>query len=229
MVRSVAVSGLAGWAMLAAVVLAIPDLDAAAARGEQAFAWIMGTVLPPGLALVLNTGILLAQYGCGLAALTSASRMAFAFARDGGLPGSNAWRRVDPALGTPVTAIWGVAALTVLFTVSTPVYATITAVCTIFLYISYMLPTALGALAYGRTWTRMGPWDLGRWFRPLAGVNVLGCIVLITIGMQPPYDRAAGIVGGALIVLVAVWFGWERQRFPGPPRIEDGPHAGPWP
>src|SRR5262249_28483199 len=62
MVRSVAVSGLAGWAMLAAVVLAIPDLDAAAARGEQAFAWIMGTVLPPGLALVLNTGILLAQY-----------------------------------------------------------------------------------------------------------------------------------------------------------------------
>src|SRR5262249_37938413 len=73
MVRSVAVSGLAGWVMLSAVVLAIPDLDEAAARGEHAFAWIMAAVLPRGLALGLNTGIALAQYGCGLAALTSAS------------------------------------------------------------------------------------------------------------------------------------------------------------
>ena len=64
--------------------------------------------------------------------------------------------------------------LSVLFTLHTPVYATITAVCTIFLYVSYVLPTALGAWAYGRTWTAMGPWDLGRWYRPLAVLSVAG-------------------------------------------------------
>src|SRR5262249_10260689 len=152
-------------------------------------------------------------------ALTSASRMAFAFARDGGLPVSRAWRGVSPARQTPVGAIWGVAALVVLFTLSTRVYATITAVCTIFLYISYMLPTALRAWAYGNTWTRMGPWDLGPWYRPLACVNVIGCVLLIAIGMQPPYDRAASIVGGSLITLAIAWFGSERRRFPGPPHI----------
>ena len=83
----------------------------AAAQGEGAFAWIMRTVLPPGLALAFNVGIALAQYGCGLATVTSASRMAFAFARDGGLPGSRAWRWVCPTRKTPVVAIWGVAAL----------------------------------------------------------------------------------------------------------------------
>jgi amino acid transporter len=221
MVRAVVVSGLAGWAMLAAVVLAMPSPREAAAQGEHAFAWVMHAVLPPNLALALNVGIVAAQFGCGLAALTSTSRMAFAFARDGGLPSSRAWRWVSPAHGTPVVAIWGAAALSVLFTLSTPVYATITAVCTLFLYISYVLPTAIGAWAYGRTWTRMGPWNLGRWYRPLACVGVVGCAVLIAIGMQPPYERAAWIVGGSLVVLAAAWFASERRRFPGPPHVSD--------
>ena len=59
MVRSVAVSGLAGWVLLSAVVLAIPDLDEAAAQGEFTFAWIMKTVLPPRLAVAFNVGITL--------------------------------------------------------------------------------------------------------------------------------------------------------------------------
>jgi amino acid transporter len=179
----------------------------------------MRDVLPPPLVAVLNLGIVAAQYGCGLAAMTSASRMAYAFARDGGLPFSRYWRQVDPTRGAPVVAIWGVAVLSLLFTLSTPVYATITVVCTIFLYLSYVLPTALGAWAYGRTWTRMGPWDLGRWYRPLAVVCVAGCGLLIAIGMQPPYDRAGWIVAGSLGVLAAGWFGCERRRFPGPPEV----------
>jgi hypothetical protein len=63
----------------------------------------------------------------------------------------------------------------------------------------------------------MGPWDLGRWYRPMAVVNVVGCLLLIAIGMQPPYDRAIWIVGGSLILLAMAWIGSERRRFPGPP------------
>src|SRR5262249_50703660 len=149
MVRSVVVSGLAGWVMLSAVGLAIPDLDRAAGQGEFCLAWIMGTVPPPRLALRLDVGDTPAPVRCGrgAVALPPASGMACAFARDGGLPASRAWRHVSPSRQVPVGAIWGVAALVVLFALSTRVYATITAVCTIFLYISYMLPTALGAWA----------------------------------------------------------------------------------
>ena len=102
--------------------------------------------------------------------------------------------------------------------IHTPVYATITAVCTIFLYVSYVLPTALGAWAYGRTWTAMGPWDLGRWYRPLAVLSVAGCAALIVIGMQPPNERSVWVVGGTALVLAAAWFGVARHRFPGPPQ-----------
>jgi amino acid transporter len=213
---------LAGWILLCVVVLAAPSLPAAAAQGEGAFLSIMNGVLPRTLVFPLVAAIVLAQYLCGLATVTSASRMAFAFARDGGLPFSHALRWVCPKRRSPAVAIWTVAAASILFTIHTPVYATITAVCTIFLYISYVLPTALGAWAYGRTWTAMGPWDLGRCYRPLAILSVAGCVVLIAVGMQPPNERSIWVVGGTALILTAVWFAVARHRFPGPPRAALG-------
>lgn len=79
-VRSVLVSGIAGWIMLMAVVLAAPSLAEAAGQGEGAFLWILGTTLPDSVSLMLVVGIAVAQYLCGLATVTSTSRMAFAFA-----------------------------------------------------------------------------------------------------------------------------------------------------
>jgi amino acid transporter len=213
----VLVSGLAGWVLLSAVVLAMPDLDEAASRGEGVFAWTLQAVLPRPLTVALNAGIALAQYLCGLAALTSASRMAFAFARDGGLPGSARLRAVSPSRRTPVAAIWATAAASFLFTLYSPVYSTITAVCTILLYVSYVLPTALGCLAYRRTWTEMGPWDIGRLYWPLGVISVVGCVALIVIGMQPPNELAAWVVGGFSILLGLAWVLWGRRGFPGPP------------
>jgi amino acid transporter len=216
-VRSVLVSGAFGWIMLAAVILAVPDGDKAAAQGAGIFTWIVDAVLPRGLGVALYLGIAVAQYLCGLATVTSASRMAYAFARDGGLPLSHLLRRVSERHRTPATAIWATSALAVAFTVYTPVYSTITAVCVIFLYISYVIPTALGVLAWGRTWTAMGPWGLGRWYRPLGVVAVLFCVLLIVVGVQPPNDKALWIVVAAAVSLAVIWFARARGRFQGPP------------
>lgn len=216
-VRSVLVSGVFGYAMLCAAVLAMRDPVATAEKGEQAFVFTMAEALPRWLYLLLCGAIVLAQYLCGLATVTSASRMAFAFARDRGVPGWRWVRYVSPRFRTPPVAIWCVAVGVVLFTAYSPVYSTITAVCVIFLYISYVLPTLLGVIAYGRTWTEFGPWRLGRWFRPLAVVSVLGCGGLIVIGMQPPNEKALYVVVGAVVALAVLWFGAARTRFPGPP------------
>jgi amino acid transporter len=162
-------------------------------------------------------GIALAQYLCGLATVTSVSRIAYAFARDGGMPLSAQLRTVSDRYRTPAVAIWTVAMAAALATVYTPVYEIMAAVTAIFLYISYVLPTALGLLAYGRRWTAMGPWHLGPWYRPLAALSVVGCLALIFIGMQPPNEKTAWIVGGALLLMALIWFGGVRSRFTGPP------------
>ena len=217
-VNSVFWSGVFGWAMLAAVVLAMPNMNDAAAQGTNAFFWTMDNVLPDPVKFALYIGIGLSQYLCGLATVTSASRMAFAFARDGGLPASGSLRSVSRKYRTPVVAIWAVSILAVAFTVYTPVYSTITAVCVIFLYISYVIPSALGLFAYNRTWTRMGPWTLGKWYRPVAALCVLVCALLIFIGIQPPNEKALGVTLGALVATAVVWFGYEQRRFQGPPQ-----------
>lgn len=216
-VRSVLVSGVFGWVMLAAVVLAMPDPAAAAEAGEGAFFRTVFGVMPRPVALGLLGGAAVAQYLCGLATVTSASRMAFAFARDGGLPASGLVRRVSPRFRTPAVAIWLVSAAAVAFTAYSPVYSTIAAVCVILLYVSYVLPTAIGLAAHGRWWTEFGPWQLGRWYKPLAAVSVVGCVGLIVIGVQPPNELALTVVAGLAGVLAVGWFAVARRTFPGPP------------
>jgi amino acid transporter len=215
-VRAVLASGLAGWVMLSAVVLAIPNMAAAAADGEQCFFGIIRKVvtLQP-LRPILYVGLVVAMYLCGLSTMTAASRMAFGFARDGGLPFSRALSRIGTH-DTPSIAIWTVAGIAILFAMSIT-YEGIAAVCAIFLYIAYVLPTAMGLLTY-RRWSHLAVWHVGRWYRPLAVVCVLGCIGLIVIGMQPPNDIAVWVVGGMVLVLLVLWFGYMRRHFPGPPQ-----------
>jgi amino acid transporter len=215
-VRAVLVSGLAGWVFLAAVVLAIPDMDAAADAGAQCFFHaIRAGGVPYALHMPIYIALGIAQFLCGLALLTSASRMTYALARDGGLPFSRRLRRVSPTHHAPGVAIWAVAGAVMAFALLP--YAAVAAVCAMFLYLSYVLPSALGALAYGRTWTRMGPWHLGRWYRPLALLCVAGCVLLFIIGIQPPNEIAIPILGGSVLALVLLWFGYMRRHFPGPP------------
>jgi len=215
-VRSVLVSGLFGWVLVGALVLALPDLRAGAAKGAEVLPWILRSVLPSTLANGLLFGVVLAQYLCGLAALTSASRMTYAFARDGGLPGSRWLRQVSPRSRAPAAAVWTTAALGVGLTLVVP-YTTIAAVCAILLYLSYVLPIAAGLYAHGRSWRRFGPWHLGRWYPPLAWLSVLGCLFLLFIGVQPPNDLALPLILGCVVTMCVAWFGLERRRFAGPP------------
>jgi amino acid transporter len=196
-------------------VLAVPNMDEAASKGDQSFFWIIQEVVPQPLRALLYVGLVAAMYLCGLACLTSVSRLAYAFARDGGLPFSRALRRIGRHR-SPSVAIWTAAAVTALFAVEIE-YETIAAVCAIFLYIAYVLPTALGLWAHNRAWTRMGPWHIGRWYRPLSVVSVLACLVLVVIGIQPPNERAVDIMRVMVITLGVLWFGFMRRHFPGPP------------
>jgi amino acid transporter len=166
---------------------------------------------------VIAISIVLANFICALAGLTSTSRMIFAFARDGGLPGSSVWKRVSPTWRTPVPAIWLGAVLAVAATLYSPAFAALAAGCALFLYVSYAMPILAGLLAEGKTWTEFGPFRLGIWSKPLALLTVLGVFVLMYAGIQPPFDILINYALGLLALLVVLWFGIESRRFKGPP------------
>src|SRR5258706_12291165 len=100
--------------MVCAFVLGMPSVAEAGRQGANVFGWLMEQVLPGAFGKVLWTGIVLANSLCGLACITSTSRMTYAFARDGGLPLSKTLRKISPKWRTPDIAIWTVACLLVL-------------------------------------------------------------------------------------------------------------------
>ena len=218
MINAVVWSAVFGYVMVCSFVLAMPDTTEGAKQGANVFFWVMDqSSMAKGLKDLLYVGIVLSNYLCALAGMTSFSRMVFAFARDGGLPFSRALRHVSPTYRTPVNAIWASALLAVAATLYTPAFATLAAGCAVFLYLSYAMPVAAGLLAEGRTWTRFGPFRLGALSKPFAVITTLGAIGLLIAGIQPPNDALVTYGLGMLALLLVGWFALERRRFPGPP------------
>jgi amino acid transporter len=227
MVSSVIWSAVFGYIMLCSFVLMIPDMDQAAAQGWNVFFWAMDAQVSPLVKEILYLAIFVSQFLCGLATVTSVSRMIFAFARDKGLPASSALAKVSPKYRTPVAAIWTGSTLAVLFVWFTSVitiagasaYSIVVSCTVIFLFLSFTVPIALGIVAAGTSkWPNMGPWNMGvGLFKLVALLSVVAMVVIFFIGIQPPNDWALWITIGFLVITAVVWFGFENRRFQGPP------------
>ena len=218
MVRSVFWSFLFGYVMICSFVLAMPNTADAAKQGGAVFFWLMGgSAMPAMLKSILYICIVISNYLCALAGMTSLSRMVFAFARDGGFPASAWLRHVSPTHRTPVNAIWIGAVLAFISTLYTPQFWTLASGCAIFLYLSYAAPIGAGMFAEGRSWTKKGPFQLGIWSKPFAIIAVVGGLVLFYIGVQPPNNALITYTLVLLAIMAVLWFGIARTRFPGPP------------
>lgn len=218
MINAVIWSALFGYVMVCSFVLAMGNPDAAAKDGANVFFNLLGGLpVPAWLKDLLYIGIVLANYLCALAGVTSTSRMVFAFSRDGGLPLSSIWRHVSPKFRTPVAAIWLTAVISTVATLYSPAFTALAAGCAVFLYISYAMPVAAGMLAEGKTWAEFGPFRLGFLSKPFAVLTIIGVVILLFIGLQPPNDILVNYAVGLLVLLVLGWFLVERRRFSGPP------------
>ena len=231
MLTAVFWSGLFGWFLVVAVLLAMPDMTEGAKKGWSVFFYVLeASGMPAWLKSLISIGIVVSNYLCALAGMTSLSRMLYAFARDGGIPiFSKYLRSVSPKYRTPGMAIWvGAALCFILGWVAgsdANAYIVLASGCAVFLYVSYIMPIGAGILAEGKSWTKKGPFHLGAWSKPVAVLAVLGGGVLAFVGFQPPYQLVGQFLAVVIVLLVVIWFGYERKRFPGPPLTEAAVNA----
>lgn len=227
-VTSVFWSSLIGWIMICAIMLAIPDMKTGASQGFSVFFATMDAILPAGLKLAIYIGILIAQFLCGLATVTSASRMLFAFSRDDGMPiGSKALSTVSPKYRTPVTAIWTATVLCILYVLlammvkvgGTSIYVIVVNSTLVFLFLSFTVPLVAGFFAYGtKKWPNPGPWAMSEGVYKLVTVlSVVGMAVILFIAVAPPNEVVLWIVLGFIALALILWFAVENRRFEGPP------------
>ena len=214
-ILSVLVSAIAGWLMLGAVTLAIPDLELTASQ-DNPFLYILRHAMPQ-LGSLLAWMVMGAMWFCGLASVTSNSRMLFAFARDGGLPFSKALAKVSPRFKSPHVAVWTSVVMAMLIALWADAYSVMAALSTVALYLSYAVPIGAGLVARRRgKWKERGPWNLGRW-STLVNAVALGWVAVMTVLMFLPPNQLAGYtLAGTMAVLGGVWVLGMRKWFTGP-------------
>lgn len=224
MIRSVWWSFLFGYFMVCAMVLALPNqtdasgtvvdgVAAAAKQGWASFNWLMQvSAMPFALKALIIIGIVVSNFLCALAGLTSCSRMMFAFARDGGLPMSNILKQVSPTYRTPGAAIWVGGALSIVATLYGGAFLVLSTGCAVFLYLSYLMPIGAALKSeLGGEWTNKGPFDLKAASIPVAVLAILGCALLIFVGVQPPQEKVGYLIVLMILALAAFWFAMEGK------------------
>ncbi len=202
-----------GLVAVAAYVLTMPSLEEAHAAGWGSFFYMWGASrMPQWLSVFLAGGMVLVNYVCALAGLTSTSRMMYAFARDGGLPASKALSTVSTVHRTPGTAVWVSAILAFASTLYAPAYLILAVACAVFLYISMVMPVAAGLLAEGSAkWKEKGPFNLGGLSKPNAVLAIIFGITLAISGFFPPNEK---VFYFTIVFVVALFAFWSKKYAP---------------
>ena len=199
-VRSIWISAIAALVLNVAFLLAVPNVD-----GKDQLAKLGGTgitapvdiflaVLGSVATKVLVFITLLGQFFCGLASVTANSRMIYAFSRDGGLPGSSVWHKINPKTRTPTNAVWlgvvtsgVVGALSLWQNKGTAVaFFALTGICVVGLYISYVIPIFL---RLRNPDFQVGPWNLGKRSKVIGWISVAWVAFISILFVAPLFPQ----------------------------------------
>ncbi len=235
MVMAVVVSVIFGFILLVAVTFAVTDVEGTTAAGANAVTYIWTTALGEQWTEFLLLIAVVAQLFCGTASVTSASRMMFAFSRDGAVPGWRIWRRVSRSR-VPVYAVSAIAVLAWALMLPTLANAAVgylvgTSIAVIGLYIAFAIPIYL-RLRQGDRFEH-GAWSLGghyRWIGVLAVAWIILVCILFLMPIAPTgipgnadfnwsvVNYAPITVGGAFILFGGWFLLSARKWFKGPVR-----------
>jgi amino acid transporter len=147
--------------------------------------------------------------------------MWYAFARDGGMPGSRWIRRVSTRTQAPVTAVLVTSVLAVGISIYAAAFTVITSISTIALYLAYGIPIYLNLRnrARGRgefTTPATAPWSLGRLGQPLGWIALVWVLLISILFSLPPNELVLWTLLLVALILGAYWLLRSRHRFRGP-------------
>jgi amino acid transporter len=188
--RSIFFSAIIGWFVLLAFLFAATDVKAvndAAGFPTAIFTTALNSWAAKLVIIIATVG----QIFCGAAGLTSASRTWYAFSRDRAIPGWAVFQRVTrdkvPLYAVMAISFWSlVVAIPALFGKNNVPFAfyAITGICTVGLYLAYIIPVYLRLRAGDRF--DPGPWNLGRRYK-VVNVLAIAFVVLVVFSLDLPY------------------------------------------
>lgn len=175
----------------------------------QPFVLYLAQIMDKKYVMVCTALTVISSWCMGCSCMLAASRVTFSYSRDGLFPFSNLWDKVNPVTQTPVNAVWinmllGQLFLLLMFAGDTAIGA-IFSVGGISSIISFGMPTLL-KITYAQKTFQPGPWNLGRWSRPIGVVSVAFVVVMVPF-LCFPTVKGSDLTPDAMNWTVVVYFG----------------------
>ncbi|GLT58198.1 hypothetical protein SLA2020_311120 [Shorea laevis] len=234
-ISSIGISIIFGWGYLLGITFAVTsipyllseDNDAGGYAIAEIFYLVFKNRYGSGVGGIICLGVVaVAIFFCGMSSVTSNSRMAYAFSRDGAMPLSNLWHKVNKQ-EVPINAVWLSAFISFCMALtslgSLVAFQAMVSIATIGLYIAYALPIFFRVTLARKSFIP-GPFNLGRYGILVGWIAVLWVItisVLFSLPVAYPitsetlnYTPVA--VCGLLILTVSSWIFSARYWFRGP-------------
>ncbi|XXG42852.1 hypothetical protein AAC387_Pa01g3026 [Persea americana] len=234
-ISAIGISIVVGWGYLLGITFAvtnIPELlnsnnDAGGYAIAQVFYQAFKSRYGSGVGGIICLGVVaVAIFFCGMSSVTSNSRMVYAFSRDGAMPGSSLWHKVNKQ-EVPINAVWLSASISFCMALtslkSLVAFQAMVSIATIGLYIAYALPIILRVTLARKSFSP-GPFNLGR-FGVLVGWIAVLWVATITVLFSLPVEYPVTkdtlnytpvAVGGVFILTVSGWILSARHWFKGP-------------
>jgi amino acid transporter len=235
-VMSVVMSVIFGFILLVAVTFAVPETQGAIDAGGNIVTYIWQTSMSTHWAEFLLFICCVAQMFCLTASTTSASRMMFAFSRDGAVPGHRIWRHVSRHR-VPTNAVLAIGVLAWALMIPTywnnfAGYLVGTSIAVIGLYIAFAIPIFLRWRLKDEF--EQSAWTLGNHYKWIDPVAILWIVIICILFMLPiapagiPFKEgfdwnianyAPVTVGGAFILFGGWYLLSAKKWFKGPVRM----------
>lgn len=177
--------GFVGWLFMLAIAYTAVDLGQIAEDPQglgQPFVTYLTQILNKKMVNAATAMTVISSYFMGSSCMLAASRVTYAYSRDGLFPLSRYWKKVNKTTQTPINAVWinlllGQLFLLLMFAGDTAIGA-IFSVGGIAGFVSFIMPTIL-KITYAHDKFIPGPWNLGRWSRPIGFVSTAFVVVMI--------------------------------------------------
>ena len=224
------IGGIMGWFLQLVVAYTVIDIDAVLGSDlGQPWASYLLQVLPKNTALALLAITIICAFSMGQGCMVAASRVTFAYARDGCFPLSRYWAQVNPITHTPVNAVWFNTTIGILLTLlifgGTTSIGAIFSVGAIAAFVAFTIPITIRTFFVGKRFRR-GPWHLGAFSYPIGVASTCFTLTMIPIlclpsvtasDLTPDLMNWTCLVWGGPMLMALIWWVVDAHKwFKGP-------------
>ncbi|KAI9838586.1 MAG: hypothetical protein M1819_004898 [Sarea resinae] len=224
------VGGLFGWFLQLVVAYTVIDIPSVLESDlGQPWAAFLLQVMPKKIALAALGLTVVCGFSMGQGCMVAASRVTFAYARDGCFPYSNIWSRVNKHTQTPVNAVWfntalGICMLFLIFGGSVAIGA-LFSIAAIAAFVAFTIPIFIRVFFVGDRF-RKGPWNLGRFSRTIGAMASAFVALMAPILCLPSVTGSnlkanemnwtCLVYGAPMLSILIWWFVDAHKWFKGP-------------